>query len=115
MSPPCQPFTRNGLQNDVNDPRTDSFQHVLNLLQSLNIEHILIENVKGFEVSKMREQLVDMLGQCNYIFQEFILSPHQIGVPNSRHRYYCLAKKVPRKFSFETKPLVSKHLNRIVY
>ncbi|CAG9865199.1 unnamed protein product [Phyllotreta striolata] len=104
MSPPCQPFTRNGLQNDVKDPRTASFIHVLKLLEHVNVERILIENVKGFEKSEMREILVDTLKKNGFEYQEFILSPHQIGVPNSRHRYYCIAKKQPG-FSFEAGPL----------
>ncbi|XP_076275838.1 tRNA (cytosine(38)-C(5))-methyltransferase [Rhynchophorus ferrugineus] len=99
MSPPCQPFSRNGNQNDVNDHRTDSFRHILNLLPKLiNIKNLLIENVKGFEVSEMRNILINALVECNYHYQEFILSPSQFNIPNCRHRYYCLAKKEAFKF-----------------
>ncbi|VEN60102.1 unnamed protein product [Callosobruchus maculatus] len=101
MSPPCQPFTRNGLQNDINDKRTASFLHVLSLLKDLDIKNILIENVKGFETSKMRDILVTTLSESGYTFQEFLLSPQQFGIPNSRLRYYCLAKKLPERFSFQ--------------
>ncbi|XP_056644808.1 tRNA (cytosine(38)-C(5))-methyltransferase [Diorhabda sublineata] len=100
MSPPCQPFTRNGLQNDIKDARTASFFRILKLLPDLDIKYLLIENVKGFENSEMRNILIDVLIENDYKYQEFIISPHQIGVPNSRHRYYCLAKKTD--FSFET-------------
>lgn len=106
MSPPCQPFTRNGLQKDVNDPRTASFVHLLELLPQLDIDNILIENVKGFETSQMREMLIKALLKCDFCYQEFILNPNQFGVPNSRTRYYCLAKKKPSKFGFETQNLV---------
>ncbi|KAF7266545.1 hypothetical protein GWI33_020054 [Rhynchophorus ferrugineus] len=99
MSPPCQPFSRNGNQNDVNDHRTDSFRHILNLLPKLNIKNLLIENVKGFEVSEMRNILINALVECNYHYQEFILSPSQFNIPNCRHRYYCLAKKEAFKFA----------------
>nr|BAW19576.1 DNA (cytosine-5-)-methyltransferase 2 [Gnatocerus cornutus] len=101
MSPPCQPFTRNGLQKDVLDDRTKSFLHILEILPELNVRNILVENVKGFEGSQMRELFVESLEKCGFVWQEFILSPNQIGVPNSRHRYYCVAKKGPEKFSFE--------------
>ncbi|XP_030757652.1 tRNA (cytosine-5-)-methyltransferase [Sitophilus oryzae] len=101
MSPPCQPFTRNGNRNDVKDSRTDSFRHFLSLLPKLSkIENILIENVKGFEVSEMRSILVNVLEECDFIYQEFILSPSQFGIPNCRHRYYCLAKRKPNNFKF---------------
>lgn len=108
MSPPCQPFTRNGLQNDMKDPRTVSFLHILKILPDLkNITRILIENVKGFEQSDTRNILVETLNKLNFSYQEFIVSPHQIGIPNSRHRYYCLAKKHPEKISFQVGEIVS--------
>ncbi|KRT83678.1 hypothetical protein AMK59_3485, partial [Oryctes borbonicus] len=105
MSPPCQPFTRNGLKKDTKDARSSAFLHLLNILPELDIENILIENVKGFEESEMRKVLIEHLERSQYIYQEFILSPHQFGIPNTRHRYYCLAKKLPRKFSFEVGPI----------
>ncbi|KAG5873995.1 hypothetical protein JTB14_015926 [Gonioctena quinquepunctata] len=108
MSPPCQPFTRNGLQNDIKDPRTASFLHILKILPDLDIRNILIENVKGFEKSAMRDILVDTLEKNDFVYQEFILSPHQIGIPNSRHRYYCLAKKISNNFTFKTQPLMDR-------
>lgn len=106
MSPPCQPFTRNGLQKDIDDPRTASFVHLLELLPQLDIENVLVENVKGFEKSQMREMLVNALLKCDFCYQEFILNPNQFGVPNSRTRYYCLARKKPSVFPFETRILV---------
>lgn len=107
MSPPCQPFTRNGKQSDIKDSRTDSFQHILNLLPDLkNIRNILIENVKGFEKSEMRNILIKALKENSFIYQEFILSPTQFGISNSRHRYYCVAKKTPDSFPFEVQEAV---------
>ncbi|KAK4874222.1 hypothetical protein RN001_013582 [Aquatica leii] len=105
MSPPCQPFTRNGLKGDTNDPRTASFIHILDILPTLNVQNILMENVKGFESSKMRSIFINKLEECNFTYQEFLLSPTQFGIPNTRLRYYCIAKKRPMKFGFETGPL----------
>lgn len=107
MSPPCQPFSRNGLQQDIDDPRTSSFIHVLELLPELRVENILVENVKGFECSVMRNILVKTLQDNDYEYQEFLLTPAQIGIPNSRLRYYCLARKLPRRFCFHSDSLVS--------
>ncbi|CAG9764504.1 unnamed protein product [Ceutorhynchus assimilis] len=106
MSPPCQPFTRNGKQQDLKDARTDSFQHILTLLPHLSLKQILIENVKGFEGSKMRDLLVQTLKDNSFCYQEFVLSPSQFGVPNSRSRYYCIAKK--GKFNFDTQKLLER-------
>lgn len=112
MSPPCQPFTRNGLKGDMNDPRTQALIHIINILPHLNISRILIENVKGFETSHMRDLVIQSLDNCGFSYQEFLLSPPQIGIPNSRLRYYCLAKKTP--FYFQTGPLVSFLLHKLL-
>uniref|UniRef100_A0A8C3AGB0 tRNA (cytosine(38)-C(5))-methyltransferase n=1 Tax=Cyclopterus lumpus TaxID=8103 RepID=A0A8C3AGB0_CYCLU len=77
MSPPCQPFTRIGLQGDIADPRTKSFLYILDLLPRLCRlpRFILLENVKGFESSSARECLVKTLMECGYTFQEIMVSP----------------------------------------
>lgn len=106
MSPPCQPFTRNGLKGDNTDPRSCAFTHLLNILPELNIKYILIENVKGFETSVMHDKLISALESNDFTYQEFLLSPTQFGVSNARLRYYCLAKKKPLQFCFEVGPLV---------
>lgn len=108
MSPPCQPFTRNGRKGDINDPRSQALIHILNILPHLNISRILIENVKGFETSHMRNVVIQTLDKCGFSYQELLLNPTQIGIPNTRLRYYCLAKKAPYKFEFDTGPLVSR-------
>ncbi|XP_013412300.1 uncharacterized protein LOC106175034 [Lingula anatina] len=104
MSPPCQPFTRVGLQKDIEDARTNSFIYLLETLPKLEKlpNYILIENVKGFECSQTRDKMVSTLRECGYNFQEFLLTPLQFGVPNSRMRYYMVAKKKPLTFVFDT-------------
>lgn len=101
MSPPCQPFTRVGNKKDINDARTNALVHICNILHQLNtIDFILMENVKGFEVSQARDMYVAALKKSNFEYQEMILSPTEIGVPNTRYRYYCLARRA-RPFSFK--------------
>ncbi|KAI4871252.1 hypothetical protein NFI96_019772 [Prochilodus magdalenae] len=104
MSPPCQPFTRIGLQGDVSDPRTKSFLYILTLLPRLNKlpSFILLENVKGFETSSARDTLIKTLKECDYSFQEFMISPTCLGIPNSRLRYFLIAKAPPGSLSFQT-------------
>uniref|UniRef100_A0A3P8ZEH5 tRNA (cytosine(38)-C(5))-methyltransferase n=1 Tax=Esox lucius TaxID=8010 RepID=A0A3P8ZEH5_ESOLU len=72
MSPPCQPFTRIGLQGDISDPRTKSFLYILDLLP--------------------RESMVKTLIECGYNYQELLVSPTCLGMPNSRLRYFLIAK-----------------------
>ncbi|XP_061160606.1 tRNA (cytosine(38)-C(5))-methyltransferase isoform X1 [Syngnathus typhle] len=94
MSPPCQPFTRLGRQRGIADPRTKSFLYILNLLPRLSPlpRFILLENVKGFESSSVRQYFVQILMECGYIFQEVMVSPTSVGIPNSRLRYFLMAK-----------------------
>ncbi|XP_060086388.1 tRNA (cytosine(38)-C(5))-methyltransferase-like [Ylistrum balloti] len=104
MSPPCQPFTRVGKKLDTEDLRTKSFLHLLGVLPRLTNcpSYILVENVKGFESSQTRDRLLETLHTCKFNFQECLLTPLQFGIPNSRLRYYLIAKKAPLKFCFNT-------------
>jgi site-specific DNA-cytosine methylase len=43
--------------------------------------------------SDSRQLLIEQLEACNYTYQEFLLNPLQMGIPNSRLRYYLLVKK----------------------
>ncbi|XP_072045695.1 tRNA (cytosine(38)-C(5))-methyltransferase-like [Amphiura filiformis] len=101
MSPPCQPFTRQGLKGDSQDARTKSFFYVMDMLQRLPKTpcYILVENVKGFETSHTRNYLIETLEKCNYTYEEFLLSPVHLGIPNQRLRYFLLAKKRPLQFA----------------
>lgn len=104
MSPPCQPFTRNGKYLDENDPRTNSFIYLIQLLPELKtIEYILMENVKGFERSTVRNLFIDSLKECGFTYQEFLLCPSKVGVPNSRLRYYCIARRNVINWHFKRK------------
>ncbi|CAH1245475.1 TRDMT1 [Branchiostoma lanceolatum] len=112
MSPPCQPFTRVGLKGDTADPRTKSFLYILDILRRMSDppSHILLENVKGFETSETRSNLVVTLEDCGYSYQEFLLSPNQFGIPNSRLRYFLLAKRKPLTFAFEQQTDIMKEM-----
>ncbi|XP_067869449.1 tRNA (cytosine(38)-C(5))-methyltransferase isoform X2 [Heterodontus francisci] len=111
MSPPCQPFTRIGSQKDVLDPRTKSFLYILDILPRLSKtpKYILLENVKGFETSVARDILIQTLESCRYIYQAFLLSPTSLGIPNSRLRYFLLAKLQPDAFCFQTSHQILEH------
>ncbi|KAF1558424.1 tRNA (cytosine(38)-C(5))-methyltransferase, partial [Eudyptes schlegeli] len=109
MSPPCQPFTRIGLQGDVSDPRTKSFLYILDILPRLRKlpKYLLLENVKGFESSSARNELLRTLERCGFKYQEFLLSPTCLGIPNSRLRYFLIAKLHQEPFPFQAPGQVS--------
>lgn len=112
--------TRTGLKLDSKDPRSKSFLYLMNMLPKMKNppKYILVENVKGFDVggfifetkkksfklnmffqltrnrrqqeSDSRDVLIQQLEECDYTYQEFLLNPLQMGIPNSRLRYYLL-------------------------
>lgn len=105
MSPPCQPFTRVGHKKDIDDARTNALLHICKILEKItSIEYILMENVKGFETSQARNLYIETLEKMEFEYQEFILTPTEIGVPNTRNRYYCLARR--KSFSFKSKDIL---------
>ncbi|PON57910.1 C-5 cytosine methyltransferase [Parasponia andersonii] len=100
LSPPCQPYTRQGLQKQSNDPRAFSFLNILELIQDTSQPPIMlfVENVVGFETSDTHSKMLEILVNAGFVTQEFILTPLQFGVPYSRPRYFCLAKTKPLSF-----------------
>ncbi|PIA65495.1 hypothetical protein AQUCO_00100773v1 [Aquilegia coerulea] len=100
LSPPCQPYTRQGLQKDSGDARASSFLKILDLIPEMSMPPymLFVENVVGFETSDTHKQMIEILVSTGFITQEYILTPLQFGVPYSRPRYFCLAKRKPSAF-----------------
>ncbi|XP_054130233.1 tRNA (cytosine(38)-C(5))-methyltransferase isoform X2 [Melozone crissalis] len=98
-----QRLLRTGLQGDVSDPRTKSFLYILDILPRLQKlpKYLLLENVKGFESSSARNELLQTLATCGFKYQEFLLSPTCLGIPNSRLRYFLIARLHQEPFSFQ--------------
>ncbi|XP_077211031.1 DNA methyltransferase-2 [Tasmannia lanceolata] len=100
LSPPCQPYTRQGLQKDSDDARASSFLKILELIQHTMQPPLMlfVENVVGFETSNTHKQMMEIFARTGFVSQEYILSPLQFGIPYSRPRYFCLAKRKPTTF-----------------
>uniref|UniRef100_A0A0N5ADS5 tRNA (Cytosine(38)-C(5))-methyltransferase n=1 Tax=Syphacia muris TaxID=451379 RepID=A0A0N5ADS5_9BILA len=95
LSPPCQPFTRRGVKKDLKDRRCDGFKSLCTQLGLMKNppRYLILENVCGFEKSDAHDFFCGTLTGARFAFEEFILSPLQIGIPNSRPRYYLLARR----------------------
>jgi tRNA (cytosine38-C5)-methyltransferase len=52
---------------------------------------LLMENVVGFETSGSCRRWREVLKDRNYMVAHFHLSPTQVGLPNDRPRYFCVA------------------------
>ena len=44
------------------------------------------------QVSRTRTILLEQLRECDYTYQEFLLSPDDFGIPNRRLRYFLLVR-----------------------
>ncbi|MCC6509178.1 MAG: DNA cytosine methyltransferase [Pirellulaceae bacterium] len=95
MSPPCQPYTRRGMQRDIDDPRARSLIHLIGLIDALRPAVIALENVEGFANSQARQLLQQQLDRCGYQVQSRLLCPTELGWPNRRPRFYLLASLKP--------------------
>lgn len=97
MSPPCQPHTRQHDKQDLDldDSRSQSFLHLCQLLQDTQENKLpkvlLMENVVGFEKSGSCRRWRTVLQGRNYSLAHFHLTPTQVGLPNDRPRYFCVA------------------------
>lgn len=100
MSPPCQPFTqtKHSKQLGTEDKRNTAFEWILTTLESLEHSlrpaYLFLENVKHFYQSPMQQKLLETLKRCGYTFEQYLISPIQIGIPNNRMRFYLAAKKL---------------------
>lgn len=97
MSPPCQPFTRQGIRKDDLDPRSESVLHLFDIFSQLSEmpHYFLLENVQGFELSNTRNKIMQFFIKHQYHVAEFLINSNQLGIPNSRLRYYLLARLQP--------------------
>ncbi|KAG2427751.1 hypothetical protein HXX76_012076 [Chlamydomonas incerta] len=102
LTPPCQPYTTttNARRKDIADPRAASLLHLAAVLPAMRRPpaRLLLENVPGFGGSDSAGVLVAALAGCGYRLQQFLVSPHQLGLPYSRPRYFALAVRAPLRF-----------------
>ncbi len=94
MSPPCQPFTRRGLQRDDRDPRSRALLHLVDLIERVQPPMIALENVLPFENSACDHRLSRVLARHGYEKLTWRLCPSQWGIPNRRPRFYLAASRV---------------------
>lgn len=107
MSPPCQPYTRQGNQKDMQDDRAKPLIHICHIIETIP-EHglpacIIVENVKNFELSDSFIELKRVLQIRGYALSGYLVNPLYMGFPNSRLRFFLVAirKKNIEKSEFQ--------------
>ena len=95
--PPCQGFSQAGRRR-ADDPRNALFSDYLSLVEILRPRLVLIENVRGFQMSfaagsggaeNFAETLRRRLG-VDYETSSAVLRACDYGVPQARHRFFLV-------------------------
>ena len=100
MSPPCQPYSRQGAGLDDADPRSCALTHLCRLI-SPDLQMVCCENVVGFEKSRSFHNFKTALLTAGFRITGWHLSPTMIGVPNVRPRFFFCAVRSSKEAIFE--------------
>lgn len=92
---PCQPFSKAGNQNGLEDPNNGNFfNKIMEIADYHEPEYIFLENVsnlKGHDDGNTWNYIHTRLSE-RYDVREEIISPHQIGIPQHRFRIYIVCR-----------------------
>ncbi len=104
---PCQPFSKSGFQNGHEDTRGTLFHDVVEVARKYEPGYILLENVGNFEqhdagrtwqIAKATLQsLCYAVVATEHVKSggHGLISPHHLGFPQSRDRFYAVALRGP--------------------
>ena len=99
--PPCQPYSRAGLQQGVTDMR-NGFPIFLDAVDKINPKVCVFENVKGL-LSNNGDYLASIkseLKEKQYVISFKVLDSSNYNVPQKRNRLFLVAVKNGAKFEF---------------
>jgi len=96
---PCQPFSKAGKQNGLNDEINGNFFYkIMEIADYHNPEYILLENVpnlKSHDNGKTWLHMKEIL-EKKYEVSEAILSPHLFKIPQHRSRIYIVCRLISK-------------------
>jgi len=103
---PCQPFSTAGKREGELDMRGTLFQDIIRICKSKKPRYILLENVKGLAVGKLKptyHKILSELEKMGYDVRSSILNTKDYGIPQNRERLWIFAfkGKLPNGFIFE--------------
>ena len=113
---PCQPFSKSGKQNGMNEERGTLFDHIMHLVEKRLPSLVLLENVRNLSGPRHKhefEYIIKRLRRAGYLVSSSpsVFSPHRIkpeygGRPQIRERLFIAATFAPRLSKSEPHPLV---------
>jgi DNA (cytosine-5)-methyltransferase 1 len=104
---PCQSFSIAGKQEGFNDPRSNVFYKIIEIMKIHKPRIVVLENVKNLQShdnGKTFEKIVDNIQKLNYSIKHKILNTCDISkIPQNRERIYIVCfrdKNDMNKFMF---------------
>ena len=104
---PCQPFSKSGKQNGMDEARGTLFWNIAKIIKVKKPKLVILENVANLAGPRHKhewEVIIRTLRELNYRVSDepLIISPHNIlpqygGRPQTRPRIYIAATYVPKK------------------
>jgi len=91
---PCQPFSKAGSQNGLEDDRGNLFLKIMEILQFHKPEYVFLENVPNLKTHDDGKtwEIIKTALETLYEVKEEILSPHHFGIPQHRTRMYIVGR-----------------------
>jgi DNA (cytosine-5)-methyltransferase 1 len=96
LSPPCQEFSGSNCHQDRTSDRAVALDHCYKILDYYQPEQIVIENVRAYQQSPSMDKFRDWLTANRYHYIEQIINCADLGVPQTRIRYFLIATKIGR-------------------
>jgi DNA (cytosine-5)-methyltransferase 1 len=111
---PCQPFSTVGKREGELDIRGTLFQDIIRICKKKKPKYILLENVKGLAVGKLKptfEKIITELKKIGYHIEYSILNTKDYGIPQNRERLWIFGslKKLPKDFVLVPEKLTLKY------
>lgn len=95
---PCQPFSKAGKQNGLEDPdRGGLLYELLRIVKHRRPRYLILENVPNLErhdAGRTWEKVESRLKDLDYEVDKTVLSPHYFGIPQIRERLYIVGSRV---------------------
>jgi site-specific DNA-cytosine methylase len=91
ISPPCQSYSSANLFPDLTSDRALALDNCYHILDHLNPDRIIIENVRAYQKSEPMNRFRNWLETNDYNYIEQVVNCANIGVPQSRIRYFLMA------------------------
>lgn len=105
---PCQPFSIAGKREGFNDPRSNVFWKILEIVRHHKPELIILENVKnltGHDYGRTFATITSSLSESGYHIKHRVLDTSKItSIPQHRERIYIIGfrdKEASERFNFD--------------